>query len=797
MNRIPCLSLLASLIAGQLFPANGLAQEKRWSPCHVYYGAGGVLSYAPDEQGNILPDFSHVGYMYGESSIPDIPVVVEVSPVEGDDGASIQAAIDQVEAMLPDENGFRGAVLIKKGTYEVSGQLRIRSSGVVLRGEGQDDQGTVIRAEGTETRDLILVDNGSSLSVDQASAVNVAEDHVPVGRKFVVVSDASAFAAGDHMALYRPGTQNWISDIKMDQITPSEGTVQWKPSSYSFYFERLVTRVNGDTIFFKNPVVMAMEAEYGGGKVYKASFDRLEKVGVEDLCLKSAYASDTDENHSWKAIAFRSVENGWVRRVTSWYFAYSCVSLERSSRLISVLDCHCREPKSVITGGRRYSFNLVGSLNLFHGCTTTEGRHDFVSSSRVCGPNVFTRCSAANTHSDIGPHHRWAMGTLYDVITSDGAINVQDRDDMGTGHGWAGANQVFWNCNAASSVCQSPWASALNYNFGFIGNKSSGARGGRPDGEWVGHNVPGIFPESLYEAQLEARLSATPYFAVYPGLEAVDDSSFVLVFNMPFDSTSIAAENFSVSGTAGLEGKEFSLAMLGDSAVSLTFQNMGELPAYGTVVVSAAKVSSVDGLALTGATSALYVAPDLRPVVNGMGLIVNNEDGFVVASSSKTGLVYIVKHPGSYQSAADLEQAVSDNQGQKAEAPEPNVSVPIYTRGLPGGYYSYYAVDQEGRMSEPDSKRPIIQETGPVTDLQTFLPETGFEAWYAQGLIQLRVQEDLGSYSIQIFDLRGSLLDQKMALEGNQQFRPPAASGPILLRKISTHGTETKKLMIW
>jgi hypothetical protein len=410
MNRIPHLFLLFVLLAGTLLPPHVLAQEESWSPKQVFYGPGGALSYNPDAQGNIIPDFSQVGYMYGENSIPDVPVVIEVSPVEGDDGASIQAVIDQVEAFPPDDNGFRGAVLLRKGTYEVSGQLRIEVSGVVVRREGQDDEGTVIFAEGTGTRDLIVVDNGSSLSLDQASVVDVAEDYVPVGRKFLVVSDASAYAAGDHIALYRPGTQNWIRAVKMDQITPSEGTVQWDPASSSLYFERLVTRVSGDSIFFRNPVVMAMDAEYGGGKVYKASFNRLEKVGVDDLCLKSAYVSETDENHSWKAIAFRSMENGWVRRVTSWYFAYSCVSLERDSRLISVLDCHCREPKSIITGGRRYSFNLVGSLNLFQGCTTTEGRHDFVSSSRVCGPNVFTYCTASDTHSDIGPHHRWAMG---------------------------------------------------------------------------------------------------------------------------------------------------------------------------------------------------------------------------------------------------------------------------------------------------------------------------------------------------------------------------------------------------
>jgi hypothetical protein len=59
------------------------------------------------------------------------------------------------------------------------------------------------------------------------------------------------------------------------------------------------------------------------------------------------------------------------------------------------------------------------------------------------------------------------------------------------------------------------------------------------------------------------------------------------------------------------------------------------------------------------------------------------------------------------------------------------------------------------------------------------------------------VEESLATYSIQAFDLSGSLLDQKMVLEGNQQFSPPDTKGLILLRMISTHSTETKKLMIW
>ena len=63
-------------------------------------------------------------------------------------------------------------------------------------------------------------------------------------------------------------------------------------------------------------------------------------------------------------------------------------------------------------------------------CQSTEGRHDYVTGARVCGPNVFYNCTAFQTYADIGPHHRWAVGTLYDNIITDGEINVQDRGQM-------------------------------------------------------------------------------------------------------------------------------------------------------------------------------------------------------------------------------------------------------------------------------------------------------------------------------------------------------------------------------
>ncbi len=750
-----------------------LSAQIAWSSDYVYYGKGGQLTYTPDEEGNVIPDFSNVGYMYGDEAIPDIPVVIEVSPADGDDGAVIQAAIEALYSQTPDAGGFRGTVLLKKGNYEISGQININRSGIVLRGEGQDENGTILTATGTDDRPLVVAGGSASLVVDYGSKVSVAEDFVPLGRKFVKVSNSSTFSVGELIAVYRPGTEEWISDIRMDQIsnyidgTPS---TQWSPSTYSFYFERRITRISGDTLFFRNPLVMALDKKYGGGSVYKVSFNRLEKIGIENLCLKSVYASETDEAHSWTAVQFRNVENGWARDLSSWYFAYACVSVGREAKFISVLDCSCFEPKSIITGERRYSFYCEGQMNLFQGCRTTEGRHDFVTGSRVCGPNVFSRGTSRSAYNDIGPHHRWAMGSLYELIDTDSEINVQDRDNMGSGHGWAGANQVFWNNRGSSSICQSPWASAKNYNFGFIGTKDAGYRPDRPDGVWVGHNRSGIFPESLYEAQLDERLNGTVVFSVFSEMEAVNDTSFLITYNLAVEPQDILPASFTVSGTAGLENQPFTVELADDYTVLLRFADPGILPSLSTIIVTSS-LHSASGLELTGLTSSFYTEPDKRPVVSGPGLTVNNEDGsFVVAKSTKTGTVYIIRMGEDLSSVEAFESAVSLSRGARASITTPNVSVPIYTKGLMGGFYYLFAVDEVGRISAPGDELVNILETGPVNDLD---PEkiSAFSISVTDGLMHIIPGNDEGVYFTSVYDLNGRELYRSGAVAGEQHIR--------------------------
>jgi len=474
----------------------------KWQSKFVTINKDGSLTYPPDEKGNVIPDFSRVGYYNGDKDIPNIAVVKTISP-SADAEKQIQNAIDELSKQPVDENGFRGAVFLKKGTYTINGKITIAGSGIVLRGEGND---TKLIAAGTVNRPLIDITGTGKVQEVKNSKTKITDSYVPVGTKSFTVASSNGYKAGDKIIVYRPGTDQWIKELKMDQIVERPGTKQWQPNEYNLQYERVITKIEGNKIFIDNPIVMAMEPKYGGGEIYKYTFDgRISNVGVENLYFESEYLSDTSENHSWDAISFDKIENGWARNVSAKYFAYACVHLNPWAKNISVLDSYCSDHKSVITGGRRYSFCNEGQQNLFINCHAADGRHDFVTQARTNGPNVFYNCNAIRTHADIGPHHRWSSGTLYDNIVTDGEINIQDRGNMGSGHGWVGVTQVLWNCTVKRATVQSPWANGKNYCIGLKGQKDPGHFKDRPDGEWEGQNKDGLEPQSLYIAQLNAR----------------------------------------------------------------------------------------------------------------------------------------------------------------------------------------------------------------------------------------------------------------------------------------------------
>ncbi len=498
----------------------------------VYPGPDGKLVYEPyanhgdTRRLNTIPDWSSCGYMGGGIKIPDVPVKMTIAPVFGDNRSNIQGAIDYVSQLPCDANGFRGAVLLTSGRYPVAGTLYIAGSGVVLRGQGQSPEGTVLVDTGQDQDTLIVVTGGERVDLTNTRA-RITDSFVPVGAtRFHIpvaaepprrtqqaghigaqapISPTAGFAVGDRVIVHRQTNDKWIDDLDMRQYG-------WTASYYEDRWERVITVIDGNEVTVDVPLVQAIDERYGGGSMYKcAAGVRNRQVGIENMWLESEYDSSTDETHGWTAIELSNVEDAWVRQVTSRYFGNSCVSVLSGARNVTVEDCACLDPKSQVTGGRRYSFNLDDCcFVLVQRCFAREGRHDFITGSRVPGPNAFVDCLAVNCYADSGNHHRYAEGTLFDNVKVT-LLAVENRQASGTGHGWSGAQTMFWNCQAAT-ICHTP-PGAMNWAIGVVGVRRFGYWAPlEPLGYWE-HFGARVCPRSLYFRQLEDRL----------GPEAVDN----------------------------------------------------------------------------------------------------------------------------------------------------------------------------------------------------------------------------------------------------------------------------------
>src|SRR5918994_3610334 len=467
----------------------------------VYPGTDGKLVYVPDEHGNTILDSSHAGYGGGGVPIPTVPVKETIWPVAGDNTATVQAAIDKVSALPLDKSGFRGAVLLRAGYYKMAMPVRIQASGVVLRGEGMGDTGTILVGTGTgrppapagapgpgggpgggfggNQATLVQIAGASGISVRNETKQLITDEYVPVGARSFRVVSARGFKPGETVIVRRIGNEDWIAAIGMNGDTPQ---TRWKP--FNLDWDRVVTEVQGNTITIDAPITCAIEKQWGGGEVLKYdNAGRIEKVGVENLRGMSEFDPTVrtkeygnmdrpnyvaeeyyaDENHYRNFITFDNMQNGWVRNATALHFVYSMVGTARGSKWITVQDCVSREPISQRAGARRFVFALRGQLALVQRCHSDKGRHSFMTGQPTASGNVFLDCKASNPYSSSEPHERWASGGLFDNVEAPLTARFWKNINIG----WAGANTVFWNCVGSFLVQKPP--TAQNFSFGHIG----------------------------------------------------------------------------------------------------------------------------------------------------------------------------------------------------------------------------------------------------------------------------------------------------------------------------------------
>lgn len=498
---------LIPLLAGALIAASTLTSQAATpagaSGSWITF-ANGKLTYGTDSNGNRIPDYSYAGYGLGAVPLPTIATKVTVgAPSGGDDTAAVQAAINHAAALPLDASGFRGAVQLAKGTYHIAGSLSITASGVVLRGADGTAADTTLVATGASARTLITVGGSSSYSVVGAQA-QVTDTYLPVGGTKLTLNSATGFKAGDQIVVERPTTQAWINALGMTNL--------WSPN-WSLRSERTITAVTGNQITLDVPLTTALEKQYTQALVYHYTFPRIDHVGLENftadgnaMTADPNYASDF---YGSNLAEFNAVEDSWAYDIFGHHFGQDgAVGLGGDSRRVTVRHTGALDMVTTSTSARSDGYTLQGQENLIQDCQLTASKvHAFETEARQSGPNVFSHCTATLIPSsysatyDSGGHQRWGGGTLYDAVTIQGMINMQNFGSEGSGHGWGDANSTAWNCNTQDYLIQEP-PTAHNWAIGCTGTLDTGSNG------QIQNPGANVLPASLYDEQLAERTGA-------------------------------------------------------------------------------------------------------------------------------------------------------------------------------------------------------------------------------------------------------------------------------------------------
>ena len=519
--------LLACLIAlgAQL---SLLAQTPQF-PVPVTINPDQSLTYNPTTKGDRIPDFSTVGYNYGNSPLPDepdgyqVPVLVTLEPGTGDQSDRIQAAIDFISAK-PLVNGFRGALLLKAGRWEIHSVNRIvvRASGVVIRGEGDHPlTGTRLYARGTTNENTtgntlnsrLITFQGSGNSVNTAARTLVDSVYVPAGTNVIPIT-GHAFTVGQRIQVRLPGSVAWQRASLFDPVA----TVARDPA---VTINRQITAITPNSITLDAPLTTPLDPAYDIGYVVPVTaFNNITNVGISNIYFESTYVtdssvastSDTDENHVWNAVLYREVEDGFMHNCTARFFAYSIAYVNTTTRKITINRSQSHDSISQRVGGRLYAFVLTGEMALVSNTLVRYSRHSYVINwPGAPGPNVFVDGVATGAYNESGSHADWNNGGLWDNIT-DNRLQVKLERQS--------ANCVAWNCvlnfitfeNMGLSPNWSLGSEKPNgdpvawTNSGFVGSNTNAAAYIGKAEAWS--NGTKMSVRSLYEKQVETRLAA-------------------------------------------------------------------------------------------------------------------------------------------------------------------------------------------------------------------------------------------------------------------------------------------------
>jgi hypothetical protein len=492
------LALLFSLVSVLAAPAGPVSQGSQHS---VLWGPAG-LSYKP---GGPLPDFSWAGYHAG-GELPNDKAMANVRAFgargdgKSDDTAAFQRALDQAP---------RGVLLVPRGRYRLTGQLTITRSGLILRGEGRGEQGSVLEFASSiaDLQGLATLPETNKLSWSggliqilpkgperSLTAVTSAAHR---GDNRLRVADASTIRPGDLLFLrlnedgQRSLEQHLLGEPSAGQAGPLslQSTCASRVLDWTFQ----VARVEGNDVVLSQPLRTDIRLSWTPA-VWRMPI--VSEVGVEHLAI--AFPSTTYPGHhrerGYNAIDFsHNVVNAWIRDVE----VRNCDSgifVGRRSKWLTITQVQFVSSRPGDAQGNQghHGVALSSCSDVLVTNLTFEAEliHELTLTHRAMG-NVFSG-PVRGKRLDLDLHRDAPFENLFQNLSGD--LHLQDSGSACYGPP-AGVRNTYW---ALDHLSVPSWIGAAAVVVGDIVSTSTGKPAS--GSTWI-ESIPKVEPRDLQAAQ--------------------------------------------------------------------------------------------------------------------------------------------------------------------------------------------------------------------------------------------------------------------------------------------------------
>ncbi|KAI1459127.1 hypothetical protein F4805DRAFT_102499 [Annulohypoxylon moriforme] len=453
-----------------------------------------------NSRGDHLPDFSFCGYHSSDVALPSAtrPSTTTIKASSKDQTSDIQAALNKVSA------AGGGVVELGPGTFKISPGLSI-PNGTTLRGSGVGSTHLSV-SKLNDKIPLISLGNGTAKNVKPLSTNAITDSYVGIGASTVTVKDTKGLKVGQTVFVNRAATAKWIRYDGMADLTRKGRPQQWIKEGTLIQQPRVIGAIKGNKVTLTVPLTDSLDKNYMSP--YLAPYtapSTASEIGLENLSITlkpscSGKALGNDNGCKSEAISVSPwTVDSYIRSVNVTGFNTFIQVAYNSSRITLDHVGLFRDRNTDNKAGYPADIAIMGSQILVqdsgqYGIKTAKA-FSVVTQPGSPGPNAIVRhVVQAPDLQQIYPHQRWAHGLLAD--DTDTGVIYQNRNNAGSGHGWAISGGVAWNVRGGVTI-QSP---PLGVNFGIgVTGKIKDSNG------TMVSSGKAVTPQGLFAAQLAKR----------------------------------------------------------------------------------------------------------------------------------------------------------------------------------------------------------------------------------------------------------------------------------------------------